>query len=52
MLRAKAISSQQLVSTYNGEGVETQTVMNEDSPSLDRGEKLGSLQNKKNNLTH
>lgn len=47
MPRAKAISCQQLVSTYKEEGVETQTVMNEDSPSLDRVERLGTLQNEK-----
>lgn len=38
MQTAKPISLPQLVSTYNGEGTETQTVMNEVSLSSDRGE--------------
>lgn len=52
MQTAKPISLQQLVSTYNGEGTETQTLMNEDSSSPERGEKGGCLQNEKNNFTN
>lgn len=52
MQTAKPIRFGQLVSTYNGKGTETQTLMNEDSPSPDRVERGGCFQIEKNNLSH